>query len=88
MEYIAAHPICAAQKNPRRPPAGLLQPLPFPLRLWSDISLDFATVLPASEGNTVILTIVDTFSRIAHFIPLTKLPSTKETAGFLYSWIS
>lgn len=84
MEYVAAHPICAEQKTP----AGLLQPLPFTLRLWSDIYLDFATDLPTSEGNTVILTVVDTFSRIATFIPLAKLPSTKETAGFLYSWIS
>ncbi len=33
-----------------------------------------------SRGNTVVLTVVDRFSKAAHFIPLPKLPSAKETA--------
>ncbi|XDV33933.1 hypothetical protein PO909_004169 [Leuciscus waleckii] len=31
-------------------------------------------------GNTVVLTVVDRFSKATHFIPLPKLPSAKETA--------
>ncbi|KAL0179008.1 hypothetical protein M9458_024450, partial [Cirrhinus mrigala] len=31
-------------------------------------------------GNTVVLTVVDRFSKAVHFIPLPKLPSAKETA--------
>lgn len=31
----------------------------------------------------VILTVVDHFSKVAHFIPLSKLPSSKETADTL-----
>ncbi|KAL0147989.1 hypothetical protein M9458_056716, partial [Cirrhinus mrigala] len=31
------------------------------------------------KGHTVILTVVDRFSKAAHFIPLPKLPSAKET---------
>ncbi len=38
------------------------------------------TGLPLSAGNTVILTVVDRFSKAAHFIPLPKLPSARETA--------
>ncbi len=37
------------------------------------------TGLPLSAGNTVILTVVDRFSK-AHFIPLPRLPSARETA--------
>ena len=42
--------------------------------------MDFVTGLPPSKGNTTILTVVDRFSKMAHFVPLTKLPSAKETA--------
>ena len=79
-EYVAACPVCARNKNLRRPPSGLLQPLPVPHRPWSDISLDFVTGLPPSEGNTTILTVVDRFSKMVHFIPMPKLPSAKGTA--------
>ncbi|TKS65685.1 Retrovirus-related Pol polyprotein [Collichthys lucidus] len=43
-------------------------------------ALDFVSGLPLSDRNTVILNIVDRFSKMAHFIPLPKLPSAKETA--------
>lgn len=39
--------------------------------------------LTPSEGNTAILTVVDQFSKAAHFIPLPKLPSAKEKAQFM-----
>ena len=79
-EYMAACPVCARNKVSRYPPAGLLCPLPVPHRPWSDISLDFVTGLPPSEGNTTVLTVVDRLSKMVHFIPLPKLPSAKETA--------
>lgn len=49
--------------------------------------LDFITGLPLSNGYTTILTIVDCFSEMAHFFPLVKLPSAKETAELLVSCI-
>lgn len=58
-----------------------ITPLPVPRRLWSHIAVDFVTVLPPSQGNTS--TIVDRFSKAAHVVPLTKLPSAKETAQVL-----
>ncbi|KAI2651157.1 Transposon Ty3-I Gag-Pol polyprotein [Labeo rohita] len=63
-----------------RPPAGLLQPLSVPSRPWSHISLDFVTGLPPSQGNTVVLTVVDRFSKATHLIPLPKILSARETA--------
>ncbi|XP_038850015.1 uncharacterized protein LOC120048251 isoform X2 [Salvelinus namaycush] len=46
-------------------------------------SLDFITGLPPSEDNSAILTVVDRFSKAAHFIPLPKLPSVKETVQLM-----
>lgn len=81
--YVSACTVCAQSKTSRQAPAGLLQPLPTPRRPWSHLSLDFVTGLPPSDGNTVILTVVDRFSKAAHFIPLPKLPSAKETAQLM-----
>ncbi|KAI3368555.1 hypothetical protein L3Q82_025563 [Scortum barcoo] len=44
---------------------------------------DFVTGLPPSNGKTVILTIVDRFSKAAHFVALAKLPTARETADLL-----
>ncbi len=78
--FVSACPICATGKGSNRPPAGLLQPLSVPSRPWSHIAMDFVTGLPLSDGKTVVLTVVDRFSKATHFIPLPKLPSARETA--------
>lgn len=52
---------------------GLLHPLLVPTCPWSHISLDFVTGLPTSESNTPVLTVVDRFSKIAHFLPNSHL---------------
>uniref|UniRef100_A0A8C7YG30 Integrase catalytic domain-containing protein n=1 Tax=Oryzias sinensis TaxID=183150 RepID=A0A8C7YG30_9TELE len=78
--FVSSCPICASVKTPRTPPAGLLQPLPVPSRPWSHIAMDFITGLPNSKGKTVIMTVVDRFSKLAHAVPLQGLPSAKEMA--------
>ena len=82
-EFVAACPTCSQYKGSHQAPPGLLQPLPIPHRPWSHIALDFVTGLPASHGNTVILTVVDRFSKTAHLIPLPKLPTARETAEIM-----
>lgn len=82
-QFVAACSICAQTKSSNNPLAGFLRPLPIPTRPWSHIAMDFVTGLPISAGNTVILTVVDRFSKAAHFIPLPKLPSAKETAQIM-----
>ena len=79
-EFVAACPICARAKGNSQRPQRLLQPLPVPHCPWSHIAINFVTGLPESQVQTVILTIVDRFSKSAHFVPLPKLPSSKETA--------
>ena len=46
--------------------AGLLCPLPVPQRPWEDLSLDFILGLPLYHGNSVILVVVDRFSKGIH----------------------
>ena len=82
-EYVEACSVCARNKSSTGTRMGLLQPLPIPSRPWSDISLDFVTGLPVSQGNTTVLTVVDRFSKMVRFIALPKLPSAKETAEII-----
>ncbi len=72
--FVLACSVCAVSKT------GHLQPLSVPSRPWSHISLDFVSGLPPSNGNKVVLTMVDRFSKATHIIALPKLPSARETA--------
>lgn len=56
-------------------PQVLLNPLPVPAGPWTYISMDFIGALPKSNGYTVILVLVDRFTKYSHFIPL-KHPFT------------
>jgi transposase InsO family protein len=69
-DYVRACTTCQRNKTETLQPADLLQPLPVPSRVWADISMDFVKALPKVHGKSVILTVVDQFSKYAHFIAL------------------
>ncbi|GKC45980.1 transposon ty3-I gag-pol polyprotein, partial [Tanacetum coccineum] len=48
-------------------PASLLQPLLTPSEVWEDVSMDFITGLPVCKDLSVILVVVDRFTKYAHF---------------------
>lgn len=77
-EHVSACSVCQRNKTEALHPAGLLQPLEVPSQVWADISLDFIEGLPRVNGKSVILTVVDRFSKYAHFIPLSH-PYTAAT---------
>jgi hypothetical protein len=69
-EFVRDCVTCQRNKTEHLHPGGLLQPLPIPEQIWSDVSMDFIEGLPRVNGKSVILTVVDRLSMYAHFIPL------------------
>jgi hypothetical protein len=77
--------ICQQAKSATTALAGLLQPLPIPSQIWEDVSMDFITGLPPSNGFTVIMVVVDRLSKYSHFVPLkSDFTSAKVAEAFLH----
>ena len=69
-DYVKACIVCQRNKTEHLHPADLLQPLDVPSATWSDIAMDFVEGFPRVAGKSVVLTVVDRFSKMAHFILL------------------
>ena len=54
---------CGSNKAWRTLKYGFLKPLPIPHRVWSEISMDFITGLPISEGCSNMIVITDRLSK-------------------------
>lgn len=50
---------CGRNKDWRDKRQGFLKPLPVPDQIWKEISIDFITELPTSEGRTNLVVITD-----------------------------
>ncbi|CDJ46320.1 Similar to Transposon MAGGYgagandpolgenehomologues, related [Eimeria brunetti] len=82
--YVESCTQCRASKSLNQKPAGLLQQLLIPSRRWSHVSLDFVTDLPlTTTGHDAILVVVDSLSKMAHFIPAKKSHSAADTVELL-----
>jgi hypothetical protein len=79
-EFVRSCLVCQRNKIDHLHPAGLLQPLDVPSQIWADIALDFVEGLPRVHGKSVILTVVDRFSKQAHFLALSH-PYTAATVA-------
>jgi hypothetical protein len=68
--FVAECLVCQKHKVETIKSPGLLQPLAIPSQCWEEVSMDFITGLPKSEGNIVIMVIVDRLTKYTHFSAL------------------
>jgi transposase InsO family protein len=80
-QYVKNCNVCVRSKAPRNAPYGVLRPMPIPDGPWTDVSMDFVTDLPGSDGYNAILVVVDRLTKMRHLIPTTKEADSKEVAS-------
>jgi hypothetical protein len=79
-EYVQSCAICQRNKTEHLHPANLLQLLPGPHQILSNIVMDFIKALPKVGGKSILLTVVDRFFKMAHFISLSHPYSATSVA--------
>ena len=72
--------ICRRSTPSREGYQGVLRPLTAPERAWSDISMDFITHLPESNGFDSVLVVVDRLTKFRHYIPCRSTCDAEEVA--------
>ena len=78
---------CGRNKVWREHKHGLLKPLPVPDRFFQEISMDFMTDLPDSQGNRYLWVIKD---RLSKWVGLEAMPSMKAeecAEKFMECWV-
>ena len=76
IEYVQSCLPYQQDKARRHKQYGLLSPLELPYAPWQSISMDFITSLPLSNNCDEIWVIVDRYTKMAHFVPLTVSAKT------------
>ncbi|MCO5555626.1 hypothetical protein L7F22_009171 [Adiantum nelumboides] len=71
-EFVRSCMACQKVKFDKHKAQGLLQPLPIPTRPWESIAMDFIFDLLRTQSGHGIWTIIDRFSKQAHFILVKK----------------
>lgn len=54
-----------------------------PLKRWVDLSMDFVTGLPLSNGFDAVLVVVDRLTKMRHFIPINTTASARDVAEMI-----
>jgi hypothetical protein len=82
--FVACCHTCWKAKASRKKYHRLLKLLPIPIQSWKDISIDFVTNLPESEGCTNIMVVVDQLTKYQYLIPCASI--TAPAVAQLFYW--
>jgi hypothetical protein len=86
--YYGNCPECRRNRNVRLKPAGLLQPLPIPERVWQYIIIDFKLFPSNQNGYDAILVVVDRLGKRFFSLLTRKTCTAAELANlyFMHIW--
>ena len=90
-EFVDSCPTCQRITARRHKPYGELQPLPIPERPWQEISMDFVVGLPTVfyHGELVdsILVVVDRYTKMCRFLPVSATITSEGLARIVHAEI-
>lgn len=78
--FVAGCDTCQRTNYETLKSSGLLQPLPIPTQIWTDIAMNFIENLPSTYDRNAILVVVDRLSKYGHFIPIKHSYSATKVA--------
>ncbi len=78
---------CLRNKVIRRRPIGELNPIRPPEGQWERVSVDFIVELPDSHGFDAIMVVVDSVTKLPHFIPTNTTVSSEGAARLYYQHV-
>ena len=82
--FVKGCALCQRNKASTRQYAGELTQHPVASQKWEQVGMDFITHLPETQaGNSQIMVVVDTLTKLAHFVPC-KMTATAEQIAALY----
>ena len=85
--YIRQCDSCQRNKPARHAPYGAMRTPETPTRPWEWITMDFITKLPVSEGNDMIMVVVDRLTKYAYMIPTTERIDARAMANLLLRYV-
>jgi len=82
-QYMSTCDLCLCTKLSRKSPVRELYFILVPDTRWDTFSINFVVELPESSGYDAVMTVVDSVSKRAHFIPM-HMTVTVEGAARLF----
>ncbi|KAG9184899.1 hypothetical protein G6011_06845, partial [Alternaria panax] len=91
-QYVRNCSVCGRVKPWRDGLQGLLRPLPIPERIWKEVSMDFITGLPESEGCTNLMVVTDRLSKDVVLMGLADITTESVAKAYMnhvvaYHWL-
>ncbi|KAH0611235.1 uncharacterized protein H6S33_011662 [Morchella sextelata] len=78
--YVRNCHTCQRSKPNTHGKLGVLRSLPIPEQPWQEVSMDFVTGLPESEGYDAIMVVVDRLTKMRHLLPCNTTVNSEDVA--------